>query len=253
MVEGAALSDTALLSGLIFGAALIYSAVGHAGASGYIAAMAIMGVAPTVMKPTALTLNILVASLATVRWHWAGLVNWRAMVPLLVASIPCAFVGGSMQIPAHWYRLLIGIVLLLAAAKLIFQPRNPTTPTESAARLPWPGAVISGSAVGFLSGLTGTGGGIFLSPILLFFGWANGPRPASGITAPFILLNSIAGLAGNYLTLQALPPELPWYMGSALLGAVLGTQVGIGWASSAFLQRLLGVVLVIAGLKFLFA
>ena len=114
--------DTALLSGLIFLAALIYSSVGHAGASGYIAAMALMGIAPNVMKPTALTLNILVATLATIRWRSIGLVNWNALLPLLATSIPCAFIGGAIQLPYTYYRLLVGLVLLAAAAKLLFQP-----------------------------------------------------------------------------------------------------------------------------------
>ena len=178
------------------------------------------------------------------------MVNWAALFPLLLASIPCAFIGGAMNLPATWYRGLVGIVLVAAAANLLFKPRASTGENDKAARVPWFGGVLSGSSVGLLSGLTGTGGGIFLSPILLFFRWAD-PRQASGITAPFILLNSVAGLAGNLVVLKSLPPELPWFAIAALTGGFVGTQIGISWASGMLLQRLLGVVLLIAGLKFL--
>ena len=211
--------ETARLSGLIFAAALIYSSVGHAGASGYIAAMALFGLAPSVMKSTALTLNILVATLGTVRWHRMGLVNWKAMLPLLVSSIPCAFIGGAVQLPSVWYRLLVGVILLIAATKLIFRPQQAGTTEARQTNIPWLGGVITGSGVGLLSGLTGTGGGIFLTPVLLFLGWA-APRQASGLTAPFILVNSIAGLAGNLLVLKALPAELPYFMVAAVAGGI---------------------------------
>jgi uncharacterized protein len=243
--------DIALLSGLIFAAAVIYTSVGHAGASGYIAAMALFGLTPTVMKPTALTLNILVAALATYRWNGSGLVNWRALLPLVALSIPFAFIGGAMQIPATWYRLLIGLILLAAAAKLFFQPRETAAATKTLTHIPLIPGAATGGLVGFLSGLTGTGGGIFLSPVLLFFGWA-GPRQASGITIPFILINSLAGLAGNIFALQALPAELPYFMITAVLGALVGTQLGIHWVSPRTLQRVLGVVLFVAAIKFIF-
>ncbi len=242
-------TDTTLLSALIFFAAMLYSSVGHAGASGYIAAMALMGTAPAVMKPTALVLNILVATLGTVRLHRAGLVAWRALPPMLMASVPFAFIGGAMQLPPSWYRLVVGILLIAAAAKFLFQPRAAAAQVDQTVDVPLLGGALSGGAVGFLSGLTGTGGGIFLSPIVLFLGWAT-PRQASGITAPFILLNSIAGLLGNLAVLRSLPSELPWFAVAALSGGLVGTQIGTGWASGALLQRLLGVVLLVAGLKF---
>jgi uncharacterized membrane protein YfcA len=245
-------ADIALLATLIFAAAVLYTSVGHAGASGYLAVMALFGLPPSIMRPTALTLNILVGSLSSYRWNGVGLVNWKALVPLAVASIPAAFVGGAIQLPGTWYRVLVGSILLLAAAKLFFQPRESAAGGDAAARVPWVPGLLAGGLVGFLSGLTGTGGGIFLSPLLLFFGWA-GARASSGITAPFILVNSIAGLAGNLLVLRGLPPELPYFVLAALLGAVVGTQIGIKLASPVMLQRLLAVVLLVAGLKFLTA
>lgn len=242
--------DLSLLLALMFAAAVVYAAVGHAGASGYIAAMALCGVAPLVMRPTALTLNILVAGLATVRWHRAGHVNWRALLPLVAASIPAAFIGGAIVLPALWYRILVGCVLALAGLRLLVEPRNLGSDKAKANDIPWASGAATGALVGVLSGLTGTGGGIFLSPLLLMFGWA-GARGAAGITAPFILVNSIAGLAGNLLTVASLPAELPYLVIVVLAGALIGTQIGIRWVSIVSLQRLLGVVLLVAAAKFL--
>ena len=204
------------------------------------------------MKPTALTLNILVATLVCYRLHRAELVGWRGLMPLLAGSLPMAFVGGAIQLPAQWYRALVGIILVIAAARLFFQPR-PASPVERefAIHIPWLAGICSGGVVGLLSGLTGTGGGIFLSPLLLLFGWVT-PRQASGTTAPFILVNSIAGLAGNVVSLRALPTELSYFIVAALLGGLLGTELGIRWLSSVTLQRVLALVLLIAGGKFLF-
>lgn len=240
-----------LLCVLIFLAATIYTSVGHAGASGYLAAMALVGVPPVVMKPTALTLNVLVATLATFRMQRAGLVNWRALLPLLAGSVPLAFIGGGIELPGRVYRILIGLVLLAAAAKLLLQPRRAERiDAKAPERIPLLPALATGMLVGALSGLTGTGGGIFLTPLLLFFGWA-GARQASGLTAPFILMNSMAGLAGNVMSLRSLPAEMPWFMLAAVLGTAVGTQMGIRWFSVVALQRMLAVVVLVAAGKFL--
>ena len=245
-------TDIALLAALILTAAAIYSSVGHAGASGYIAAMALFGLAPAVMKPTALTLNILVATLASYRLHRAELIGWRALLPLLAGSLPMAFLGGAIQLPTQWYKAIVGIILLIAAAMLFFRPRTfSATDQQPSIHIPWFAGILSGAAIGLLSGLTGTGGGIFLSPLLLFFDWTNA-RQASGITAPFILANSIFGLMGNLLSLRSLPAELSYLVVAALLGGLIGTQFGIRWFSNVTLQRVLAVVLLIAGAKFLF-
>ena len=242
--------DIASLCALIFLAAAIYSSVGHGGASGYLAAMALFGLAPAVMKPTALALNILVSALASWRWHRAGLVSWRAIQPLVVTSVPAAFLGGAIHLPNNWYRVLVGVVLLAAAARLLYEFRPMSASTDTQSHVPWLGGSATGAGVGVLSGLTGTGGGIFLSPLLLFANWATA-RQAAGITAPFILLNSIAGLAGNVTAVRGLPAELPYFVVAALLGALVGLQLGVRWGSNVVLQRMLGVVLVIAAAKFL--
>lgn len=237
------------LAALIFLAATIYTAVGHAGASGYIAAMALFGVAPSVMKPTALTLNILVAVLGTWRLYRAGWTGWSGLWPFLVGSIPLAFFGGAVQLPGSFYKVITGLVLLVAGCFLLINPRERThTPHGPAPRPPLVWAMPIGAGIGFLSGLTGTGGGIFLSPVLLFLGWA-GAKQSAGITSPFILINSVAGLLGNLVSVAYLPPELPIYATAALAGAMLGTQLAIRWLSPGALQRVLAVVLLIASFK----
>lgn len=241
-------TDLLLLAALVLLAAMVYSSVGHGGASGYIAAMALFGLAPSVMRPTALVLNVLVAALGTYRLHRAGLVNWHALGRLGVASVPMAFIGGAIQLPGHWYRVVVGMVLVGAATRLFFFPRE-TRPAQPAVTPPWTSALLTGGAIGVLSGLTGVGGGIFLSPFLVLFGWADARR-TSGITAPFILINSVAGLAGNLASMRALPSELPYLAGAALIGALVGTQLGIRYLAPKVLLRLLAVVLVIAGAKF---
>lgn len=244
-------AHTALLAVLMFAAACLYSSVGHAGASGYIAAMVLLGVAPGVIKLTALVLNILVASFTTARWTRNGRdLAWSSLLPLVCGSIPAAFVGGAVQLSAGTYKLVLGGFLLVAGLKLMFQPSPTAAEDAPTVDVPWPAGIAVGVGVGLLSGLTGTGGGIFLSPLLLLFGWA-GARQASGLVAPFILVNSAAALAGNVTALQALPPELPVFVVATLCGAWIGTKIGIGWVSSVTLQRLIGAVLLIAAGKFL--
>jgi uncharacterized membrane protein YfcA len=243
--------DLVLLCVLFLAAATLYTSVGHAGASGYIAAMVLVGLSPDVMKPTALTLNILVAALATARWTNNGrTLAWKSLLPLVISSVPAAFIGGAYQLTADQYRLMVGLILLAAAIRFLWQPNADPDAGQIVTRVPWLAGLLTGGIVGLLSGLTGTGGGIFLSPILLLLGWA-GARQASGLTAPFILLNSMAALAGNVAAIQKLPAELPLFVAAAMAGALIGTQIGTRLISTETLQRLLGVVLLIASGKFL--
>lgn len=241
------LADFALALCMFAGAAL-YTSVGHAGASAYIALMALFGLPAGVMRPTALVLNILVSGFASIRYLNAGLFRWRTLWPVLIGAIPMAFLGGSLHLPGQYYKPLVGCVLLAAAARLLWKAELPRGDTVS--DIPVPIGVGVGAAVGFLSGLTGTGGGIFLSPLLLFFGWSE-TRTASGVVVVFILCNSVSGLLGNYTSVQALPPELPLYAVAVILGAIIGTTFGIGRLATRNILRALGVVLVIAGLKLL--
>ncbi|MBM3643027.1 MAG: sulfite exporter TauE/SafE family protein [Alphaproteobacteria bacterium] len=240
MIEGPWLPALAMFAG-----AVLYSSVGHAGASAYIAIMALFGFPPAVMRPTALSLNVLVASLASWRFARAGLFRWRVLWPPLLGAVPMAFIGGTISLPGHWYRPLVGGVLLIAALRFLWPVR------EGAARPtvdpPIPLGIAAGATIGLLSGLTGTGGGIFLSPLILLMGWAQ-TRVASGVAAVFILCNSAAGLLGNVAALKSLPADLPIYAAAVLAGALIGTTLGINWRP-VLIQRALGVVLIVAGLK----
>jgi uncharacterized membrane protein YfcA len=231
-------------------AAALYSSVGHGGASAYIAIMALFAVAPETMRPTALTLNLVVAGLGAVRYWYRGQTNLRLLLAFAVTAMPAAFIGGWVHLPPEYYRFLVGALLWVAALRLFWQPkqlayREVHTPSL-AVTLP------AGAALGLLAGLTGTGGGIFLSPLIILFGWET-PRHTSGVAAGFILLNSIAGLAGNVASVRALPPELPILAGAVAAGALLGTWLGVERLPRERLLQALGLVLGVAGYKLIFA
>jgi uncharacterized membrane protein YfcA len=245
--------DPLILAVLFFGAALLYASVGHAGASAYLAIMALSGVAPDVARPTALALNIVVATFVTFRFWRGGHISWRSLAPFLLGSIPLAFLGGSLPVAPALYKKLVGIVLVLAAAGMALTARRAAQAENGRAtpRVPTAPALAIGAGIGLVSGLTGTGGGIFLSPVLLFAGWSE-TRAASGIAAPFILGNSIAGLAGSFARLSALPGTLPMWVVAVVAGAVIGSEIGNRRGRIAHLRAALSVVLVIAGLKLVF-
>jgi len=229
--------------------AALYSSVGHGGASAYIAAMALFSVAPETMKPTALALNLLVAGFGTWRYWRRGLSNWRLVLAFAATATPAAFVGGAIHLPAIAYKPLVGILLWAAAARLLWQP---TILAERAVAPPslWV-SLPAGAVLGLLAGLTGTGGGIFLSPLIILNAWEE-PRRTSGVVAAFIFLNSVAGLAGNASSVGFLPRELPIFLAAVAAGAILGTWLGVDRLPRAWLLRTLGAVLLIAGAKLLF-
>lgn len=245
--------DPLLLAAFFFGGAVLYASVGHAGASAYLAIMALTGVAPDVARPTALALNIVVASFVTFRFWRGGHISFRSLAPFLLGSVPLAFFGGSLPVAPGLYKQLVGIVLLLAATGMALTARRAAQADAGVAapRVPTLPAVFIGAAIGLVSGLTGTGGGIFLSPVLLFAGWAQ-TRAASGMAAPFILGNSIAGLAGNFSRLASLPDTLPIWVVAVVAGAVIGSEIGNRRGRIVHLRAALSVVLVIAGLKLIF-
>jgi uncharacterized membrane protein YfcA len=234
------------LAGLIFLAAALYSSVGHAGASGYLAAMALFGLAPAVMKPTALMLNILVAVIATTKFYRAGFFSWKLFRPLALASVPFAFIGGAVSLPGYLYKPVVGIVLLYAAYRLI-AGKGIKPDVAHPATLP---LAASGAGIGLLSGLTGVGGGIFLSPLLLFFGWSE-TRQASGMAAAFILVNSVAALLGHYSAVSHVPSEVLAWAPAAILGGWIGAQYGSKRLPAPVILKLLAAVLLVAGLKML--
>src|SRR5437764_2074302 len=198
--------------------AALYSSVGHGGASAYIAAMALFSVVPETMKPTALALNLLVAGFGAWRYWRRGLTNGRLVLAFALTATPAAFIGGGIHLSAIYYKPLVGILLWLAAARLLWQPRAIAERAVTAPPL-WI-TLPAGAVLGLLAGLTGTGGGIFLSPVIILMGWEE-PRRTSGVVSAFIFLNSAAGLAGNVSAVGHLPRELPLFLLSVSDGAVI--------------------------------
>lgn len=240
-----------VLAASFFIVAALYTTVGHAGASGYLAMMALAGLAPETMRPTALTLNIIVAALTVYRFHHARYFSWTGLWPFLLGSIPFAAVGGIQSLSRGTYYVAMGVVLLIAASYLVWRALGSRTAMEEGVvrvrKLP---AILIGCVIGFLSGLIGVGGGIFLSPILLILGWA-GPKTTAGISAPFILVNSAVALVAGSLTVQKLPGELPLLAAAALGGAFLGTWLGLQRLRQKGLLVTLAVVMSLAGGKLL--
>ncbi len=208
------MNETLVLTLLIFVAAVLYSSVGHAGASGYLAAMALFGLAPAVMKPTALILNLLVGTVGTIRFASAGHFDRKIFLPLAALSVPMAFLGGMMKLPITTYKIILGAVLIFAAWRLVVKPKANAGELKPVSV---PRALGFGAGLGLLSGLTGVGGGIFLSPLLLFLGWAD-VRKTAGVSVAFILVNSAAGLLGHLASVKNVPPEIIWWAPATVAG-----------------------------------
>ncbi|MFQ6023993.1 MAG: sulfite exporter TauE/SafE family protein [Acidiferrobacterales bacterium] len=228
----------------IFLAAILYSSVGHGGASGYIAMMALFGLSAQEMKPAALVMNIFVASVVLVKLYRAGHFNTQLFVPLALASVPMAYLGGAYTIDDPTYKYVVGAALLLAAVRFLVESGDrPATGTPTL----WI-ALPVGVGIGFLAGLTGVGGGIFLSPILLFLRWTN-MRTNAAIAAAFVLSNSIAGLLGHVSVITHWPTGLSILVVAALLGGLIGSELATRRLAPVRLRNLLGLVLIIAGVK----
>jgi uncharacterized membrane protein YfcA len=232
-----------LLALAIGAAAALYSSVGHGGASAYIALMALAGLAPEEVRPAALVLNIVVAGLGAVRYLRAGRFDWSVFWPFAVTAIPAAFLAGGIDVPEHIYRPLLATALGAAALRYLLWPQvdaiKPSRAPSKHVALP------AGAALGALAGLTGIGGGVYLSPLLVFAGWAD-PQRATGIAATFIVVNSLAGLAGRSSSLAALPAYLPWLALAAIIGALIGTTLNLKRLSKSGVLRVLGLVLGVA-------
>ena len=242
------------LAALFFLVAALYSSVGHAGASGYLAAMALLGFAPEQMRPTALALNILVGGIGLFRFHKAGLVPWLKVLPFVLASIPAAYLAAQWKVPRETYSMLLGGLLAAAAVGAWHSGDKIAQNGESLASkpIPWPAALFTGALIGCLSGITGTGGAIFLTPLLLAMAWAH-TREASGLSVAFVWLNSLAATPGLMRSNQTFPDALPLWLVAVALGALIGTQLGIHKWPAHRLRKGLAVVLVIAAGKLLFS
>ncbi|GDY14393.1 UPF0721 transmembrane protein [Planctomycetota bacterium] len=239
-------SQNLLVAILLLLVALLYSSVGQAGASGYLAIMALAGIASEVMKPTALALNLLVGSIALVQFLRVGGFSGRIFVPLAVASIPFAYVGGRLSLPAEIYQPLVGSALVFAAwqsfRSAASAPLDPVRPPGAAVLM------LVGGVVGFLSGLTGMGGGVLLGPLLLHFGWASG-RVVAGVSAAFILVNSISGILGVVSAATPFHPDLGFWAASVAVGGLVGASWGSRYLKGQSFQRIAAVLLLLAGAK----
>ena len=232
---------------LFFGAVL-YTSVGHAGASVYIAIMSVFGLPVTTIKPTALSLNIIVSSYTSYQYVKAKLYDMKLVIPLLIGAIPLAFIGGYINVPGDIYKPLIGLMLLYSSYRFISVKQHEEKEPK---KYKFYYAVFTGGIIGFLAGLTGTGGGIFLSPLIIFARWTT-TKGASGTAALFILANSVFGLMGNITSIKSIPIELPLYALFALLGGIVGSRIGIHYFQHVGIKRILGFVLLIASFKLIF-
>lgn len=229
----------------IFVVAILYASVGHGGASGYLAVMALFSLHPEALKPTALMLNIVVAGVGTYLYCSAGQFSWRVFWPFVITSIPMSFLGGTISLPPEYYRPLLGLVLFYAAWRLFVRRKqddyDATTPSL-------PLAMFIGGVLGFASGIIGVGGGIFLSPLMILLRWAK-VREVSGIAALFILVNSISGLFGHMSSLQFIPSFAPLLVVMALAGGTIGALCGSRHLPVATILKAMSFMMILAGGK----
>ncbi len=249
------MSEVALLAaGLFLLVAVLYSSVGHAGASGYLAVMVLLGFGQAEQRPTALVLNLLVGGIGLARFWRGGHVRWRNILPFVLASAPAAYLAAQVSLPKERYATLLAFVLLVAAVGVFRSAARAEHDDADALdrRVPWSIGLIAGACIGTLSGLTGTGGAIFLTPLLLFARWMP-TRDASGTSVAFVWINSLTALAGLMQTQQTFPQALPLWLATVALGALIGTQLGLRWLPVRGLRYALGAVLLIAAAKLVLA
>ena len=232
---------------LLFIVAFLYSSVGHGGASGYLALMAFFSFAPETMRPTALILNLFVSLIAFVQYYRNGYFQWKLFWPFAVASIPAAFIGGMILIDAEWYKKILGVLLLFPVIRLAGLNFNTEKSRKEQTLF---ASLIIGAVIGLFSGMIGIGGGIILSPVILLLHWANMKQTAA-VSALFIFVNSLAGLAGIYTTGFEYNPEIVWMIAISFSGGLAGSYLGAKKFDNIFLKRLLAVVLFMASIKLL--
>lgn len=240
--------DVFTLVSLVTGIALIavlYSCVGHGGASGYIALMMFFGLAPGVIKPAAMVLNILVSSIAAWQFYRAGYFRWSLFWPFACTSVPFAHLGGYFMLPAQSYKLAVGIILLFCALRLLIRSDGLKKGINPP---PLPVSLIAGAAIGLISGLIGIGGGIFLSPLLILSGWAE-LKETAAVSAFFVLANSCSGLLGHINATESIPPIAIVISLAAVFGGFAGSYLGSRSLPYPAIQRVLSLVLIIAGCK----
>jgi uncharacterized protein len=233
---------------LLLCVAFLYASVGHGGASGYLALMAIFSMAPEVMKPTALLLNLFVSLVSFIQFYRGGHFSLKLFLPFAIASIPCSFVGGLIVVEGNLYKHILGLLLLILIIRFLFFKNLEADQLKPASVV---ASLLIGSAIGFLSGLIGIGGGILLSPVLLLLGWADQKRTAA-ISALFIFVNSLAGLAGQLVKGVQFSTDMYLYVVFAFVGGLGGAFLGSMRLPQQSLKNILALVLLLASYKLLF-
>ena len=229
----------------LFVVGFMYASVGHGGASGYMTTMILFGISPTLMKPSALLLNLFVSTVSFIQFYRAGYFRWNTFWPFAVASVPLAFVGAKLPLTDVLYKQLLAVCLLLSVARLVWTIRD----TETDPRLvPLGAGLASGGVIGLLSGMLGIGGGIILSPLMLFFRWGR-LKEVAATSALFIFVNSLSGLFGLVSKGYTPDPAVWSWIGVAFAGGILGGYFGSQRLSVPVLRYILAVGLLIAGVK----
>ena len=223
--------------------ALLYAAVGHGGASGYLALMALLGLAPAVIRPSALVLNVIVSLIAAVYFVRSGYFRPRLFIPLAIVSIPMAWLGAHLQVSDHWYRILLAACLLIAVVRLLAEMHANSDQPVRPVSIPL--LLIAGAGIGVLSGMIGIGGGILLSPFLLLVRWTD-MRETAALSAPFILVNSLAALAALSSQDPVFPDTLLFWILATIAGGTVGAYLGSRRLPVVSLKYILAAVLLLA-------
>ena len=245
-------NETSWLALIFLIIATLYASVGQAGASGYLAAMGLLGMAPLTMRITALALNLVVAGIGTFQFWRLGLLSYRTFYPFAILGFPFSLIGGAVQLPTRIYYPAAGMILLLSSVQIVRSARKPSVlPADAPGEPPFIPALLTGAVIGFISGTTGTGGGTFLAPTILAMNWV-GVRRTAAVTAAYNLLNSAAALVGAYASLGVLPAALPFWLVAVGIGGAIGSIVGSRYLPDRALRYVLAIVLGVSGAKLLF-
>lgn len=230
----------------IFLVAMLYSSVGHGGASGYLALMSLLGVSSVFMRSSALTLNLFVSGIAFYQFYKNGFFRWKLFYPFAISSVPMAFIGANIILDSFWYHKILALFLIIAALRIngIF---NRST-DKNLAELKITTGIIIGAVLGFFSGMIGIGGGIILSPLILLLGWGS-VKETAAMSALFIFVNSISGLLGLGLGNLNLSSQFIWWVLAAIAGGIAGSLWGSSFAKSVVLKNVLALVILFAAIK----
>lgn len=244
------MSDTITMALGFLVVAALYAAVGQAGASGYLALMALTGTAAGTMKVTALALNTAVATIGTWVFLRAGRLSWRSIWPFAVLGFPFSMMGGAIHLPAEVYFPVVSAVLILSAVQMTRSALGRAAPQTPLRHPPFLAALLTGAGIGLVSGMTGTGGGVFLAPVILMMGWASA-RDTASITAVSNLVNSAAAFLGAWAIWDQLPTAMPLWLVAVVLGGTLGAAIGARHLPKRALRLLLALLLFVSGLRML--